>query len=116
MNKDKIKSVVLSAIGGAIIAMIIGFAWGGWVSANTSGERGREMARKAVVDRLTPMCMAMFNQDPAKDSKLIEFKKVDSWKIDQYVKQQGWATMPFEKEPDSQVADTCSALIMKNNS
>ena len=113
--KEKIKIGVWGAIGGAIIVMIIGFNWGGWVLASTSQGMGEEMAETAVVDRLTPICVAQFNQDPEKDKKLKEFKEVDSWKRDQYVQDKGWATMPFEKEPDSRVADRCSALIMKNS-
>ena len=112
--KEKIKIGVWSAIGGAIITMIIGFAWGGWVLGSNSLNMGEKMARNAVVERLTPICVAQFNQDLERDKKLKEFKEIDSWKKDQYVKDQGWATMPFEKEPDSRVADSCSALIAKN--
>ncbi len=114
-TKEKIKMGAWSAVGGAIIAMIIGFAWGGWVLGSTSLNMGEEMANAAVIDRLTPICVAQFNQDPEKEQKLKEIKALDSWKRDQYVKDQGWATMPFEKEPDSRVADRCSVLIMKNS-
>ena len=112
--KERIKTGLWGAVGGAIITMIIGFAWGGWVLGSTSLNMGEEMARNAIVERLTPICVAQFNQDPGKDKKLKEFKEIDSWKQDQYVKDQGWATMPFEKEPDSSVADRCSELIAKN--
>ena len=114
-NKEKIKTGAWGAVGGAIIAMIIGFAQGGWVLGSTSQSMGEEMAQTAVVERLTPICVAQFNQDPERDKKLKEFKEIDSWKRVQYVKDQGWATMPFEKEPDSRVAYRCSALIMKNS-
>jgi hypothetical protein len=112
--KERIKTGMWSAVGGAIITMIIGFAWGGWVLGSTSTDMGEEMARNAIVERLTPICVAQFNKDPEKDKKLKEFKEIDSWNRDQYVKDQGWATMPFEKEPDSSVADRCSVLIAKN--
>jgi len=115
VNKEKIGTAVWSAVGGAIIAMIIGFAWGGWVLGSSALDMGEDMAQNAVVERLTPICVAQFNQDPERDSKLKEFKKIDSWKREQYVRDQGWATMPFEKEPDRRVAKECSALIMKNN-
>ena len=115
VHKEKIKTVAWSAIGGAIIAMIIGFAWGGWVLGSNSLNMGRDMAQNAVIERLTPMCVMQFNQDPARDKKLKELQETDSWKREQYIKDQGWATMPFEKEPDSIVADRCSELIMENN-
>ena len=115
-DKEKIKTSAWGgawgAVGGAIIAMIIGFAWGGWVLGSNSLDMGEEMAQTAVVDRLTPICVAQFNQDPERDKKLKEFKEVDSWKKEQYVRDQGWATMPFEKEPDRRVAESCSELIL----
>ena len=114
-DKEKIKTGVWGAVGGAIVTMIIGFAWGGWVLGSSSMNMGEEMVETAIVDRLTPICVAQFNQDPEKDKKLKEFKETDSWKREQYVQDKGWATMPFEKEPDRLVADKCAEQIMKNN-
>ncbi len=115
VNKEKIKTGVWGAVGGAVIAMIIGFGWGGWVLGSNSLNMGEEMAQTAVVDRLAPICVAQFNQDPARAQKLEKIKEIDSWKRAEYVRNQGWATIPFEKEPDRRVADRCSELIMKNN-
>ena len=114
--KDRITTGVWSAIGGTILTMIIGFNWGGWVTGSTSLSMSTDVAQAAIIERLTPICVAQFNQDPKRDDKLKIFKESDSWNRDSYVKKQGWATMPFEKEPDSRVADSCSELIMKNNS
>ena len=111
-TSEKIKTSVWGAVVGAIIVMIVGFAWGGWVLGSTSLSLGEKMAQTAVIERLTPICVAQYNQDPEKDTKLIAFKEIDSWKRGQYVKEQGWATMPFEAEPDSRVADSCATLIM----
>ena len=114
-NKEKIKTGVVGAVGGAIITMIIGFAWGGWVLGSNSLDMGEEMARNAVLERLTPICVAQFNQDPEKAQKLKKLKEIDSWKRGEYVRKQGWATMPFEKDPDGRVSDRCSELIMKDS-
>ena len=111
--KEMIKPLLYGAIGGAILAIIIGFAWGGWVTGGTAQTTAEEMAEAAVVDRLVPICLAQFKQDPEKDKKLKELKEKSSWDRDQYVKKQGWATMPFEKEPDSKVADRCTGQIMQ---
>ncbi len=113
MNWEKIKLGFWSAIGGAIVLAIIGFKWGGWVTGGTAREMAEEMAVKAVVDRLTPICVAQFNQDPEKDQKLKELKKTDFWAKDSYVEKQGWATMPTEKKPDSKVAAECASQILE---
>lgn len=115
VNKEKITTGVWGAIGGAIITMIIGFAWGGWVLGSSSLDMGEEMAQNAVIERLTPICVAQYNQDPERDQKLKKLKELDSWKREKYVRNQGWATMPFEKEPDSRVADRCAVLIMESS-
>jgi hypothetical protein len=113
MNWDKINLGFWSAIGGAIVLAIIGFKWGGWVTGGTAQAMAEEMAVKAVVDRLTPICIAQFNQDPEKDQKLKELKKTDSWTRNSYVEKQGWATMPSEKKPDSKVATECASQILE---
>ena len=115
VDKEKIKTGLWGAAGGAIITMIIGFAWGGWVLGSNSLTMGEEMAQTSVVERLTPICVAQFNKDPEKDKKLKELKGKSSWDRDTYVKEQGWATMPFEKEPDRDVAEKCAEQIMKNS-
>ncbi len=113
MNWEKIKLGFWSAIGGAIVLAIIGFKWGGWVTGGTAQAMAEEMAVEAVGGRLTPICVAQFNQDPEKDKKLKELKEKSNWERDNYVKEQGWATVPYEKEPDSSVADKCAEQIMQ---
>ena len=113
VNKEKIKMGVWAAIGGAILTMIIGFAWGGWVTGGTAQSRAEKLSADAVVARLVPICVAQFNQDQEKDKKLKELKEKSSWERDKYVKAQGWATMPYEKEPDGSVAEKCAEQIMQ---
>ncbi len=73
-----------------------------------------ELAQKAAIARLAPICVEQFNQDPEKDQKLKELKEESSWKRSDYARKQGWATMPGEKEPDRAVASECAVMIMKN--
>jgi hypothetical protein len=65
----------------------------------------------AVVQRLAPICVYQFNQDPAKDQKLIAFNEAKPYQRDDYVRDQGWATMPGEEEPDRKVSDACANLL-----
>jgi hypothetical protein len=74
-----------------------------------------EMVATAVADRLAPICVAKFNQDPAKDRKFKELKKKDFWDRQNYVEQQGWATMLGETKPDSKVADACAKQLAKTS-
>ncbi len=113
VNWEKIKPALWGAVGGGIVLAIIGFAWGGWVTGSTAQKMAEELAQNAVVARLAPICVEQFNQDSEKDQKLKELKEEDSWKRDDYVERQGWATMPGEKEADSKVAGKCAELLVE---
>ena len=113
MNWEKIKPGLWGAIGGAIVLAIIGFTLGGWVTGDTARKTAEEMAEKAVLDRLAPICVEQFRQDSGKDQKLIAKKAGSSWERGGYVEKQGWATMPGEKNPDSGVAERCGEMLMQ---
>ena len=113
MKKEYIKPFVWGLVVGAIVLLIVIFS-AGWVTTSGSAQnKAEEMAEEAVVARLAPICVEQFNQDSEKDRKLEELKKEDSWERDDYVKKQGWATMPGEKEPDSKVADECANRLVE---
>ncbi len=104
--------VFWSCVASAVVTMIIGFSWGGWVTGGTARSMAQVTGDEAVVKRLAPICVVRFTQDPSKDQKLKEVKDTDTWQRGDYVKKQGWATMPGEQEPDGRVADECVKLLM----
>jgi hypothetical protein len=107
------KTIVFwSWVASVVLTMIIGFAWGGWVTGGTAQSMAATMADDAVVKRLAPMCVTQFKQGPGKDQKLQELAKTDSWQRSEFVEKQGWATMPGEEKPDSKVATECARLLM----
>jgi hypothetical protein len=105
-------AVLWSWVGSVVLAMIIGFAWGGWVTGGTAQKMGEQMAEDAVVKRLAPMCVIQFNRDPGKDQKFKELKETSGWQRGDYIATQGWATLPGEEKPDSKVAEECARLLM----
>ena len=73
------------------------------------------MATSAVMDRLAPIAVAQFMQDPNKEARLKEMKKLESWGANNrsdYVQEQGWATMPGEKTPDRDIAEEVARRLM----
>ncbi len=112
LNKEKIKTGVWGGIIGAIVVMIIGFGWGGWVLGSTAQKNADTMLTDGLVARLAPMCLGQFNADADKDKKYRELTEKNRWEREEYVEKQGWATMPFEKEPDRGVAVMCVELIL----
>ncbi len=113
MDSEKIKLGLWGAAGGAVVLAVIGFTLGGWVTGGTAQGMAEEMAENAVVARLAPICVEQFKQDPEKDQKLKTMKEIDSWNRRNYVRNQGWATMPGEKDPDSTVSTKCAEMIVQ---
>ena len=108
MKKEYIKPFALGLGVGAVVLLIVIFSAGWVVTSSTAKAEAKEMATNAVMNRLAPIAVAQFMQDPNKEELLKEMKKLDSWgenNRSNYVQRQGWATMPGEKEPDEQVAD-----------
>lgn len=102
------KVVFWFSVASIILTMIVGFNWGGWVTGGTA----KVMAQAAVVQRLAPICVSQFNQDPEKERKLVELKDTSTWQRRTYIEKQGWATMSGEAKPDSQVAEVCAKLLV----
>jgi hypothetical protein len=90
---------------GAIVAMIIGFAWGGWVTASTSQKTSGE----AVLASQAAICVAQYVKEPNSNEKMKEFEKIDSYKRSEYIEKGGWDKMPGQKEASYGVANACVA-------
>lgn len=103
------------SLAAVVLTMVIGFTWGGWVTSSTAQTTAKAMAEDAVVHRLTPICVAAAEHDPAREKKLKELKATGEWERADYVKKAGWATMPGDKEPDGKVADECARTLVARN-
>ena len=72
-------AVFWSWIGSVVLTMIIGFAWGGWVTGGTAQKLAEKMADDAVVKRLAPICVLQATRDPEKTQKLKALKEAGTY-------------------------------------
>ena len=94
-------------IGGAVIAMILGFVWGGWTTSSTANA----MSAKAVVSSQAAVCVAQFVKQPDHEAKLKEFGEVSSWTRPEFIAKGGWDKMPGQEKADSEVARACAEAL-----
>lgn len=113
MHKDDLKPLLWSAAGGAIAVIILGFAFGGWMTSGSAAELSQRIAEEAVSDRLAPICASQAKSDPEQVAKLVKLKQTDSWRRGDAIAGFGWATMPGEQKPDQKVADKCASLAIQ---
>jgi len=69
--KSKIKGGSWWFISGAVIAMIIGFTWGGWQTAGAT----QRMSDDAVLASQAAICVTQFMKDPTNKEKLKELRR-----------------------------------------
>ena len=98
---------------GMLVLLIVIFSTGWVVTSNSAKAMANEISENAVVERLAPIAVAQFMKNPNREEKLKELKGLDTWKRADYVKKQGWAIMPGEKESDYGVAKECARLLVE---
>jgi hypothetical protein len=90
---------------GAVIAMIIGFIWGGWVTSGTS----QKMSGEALLASQAAICVAQYVKEPNSQEKLKEFEAIDGSKRYEFIEKGGWDKMPGQKEASPGVRNACVA-------
>jgi hypothetical protein len=100
----KVKYGVWGLIIGAVIAMIIGFAWGGWTTSSTT----QKMSAEAVLASQAAICVAQFMKEPNHEEKLKELGELDSWRRAEYIEKGGWDKMPGQEKAGFAVARACA--------
>ena len=103
----KVKYGTWGVIGGATIAMVIGFVWGGWTTSSTT----QKMSEEAVQTARAAICVAQFKKGPDYEVRLKEFGGMDSYKRSDYVQTGGWDKMPDQEQATWGVSSACVAGI-----
>ncbi|MFC3205063.1 hypothetical protein [Aquamicrobium soli] len=97
-----------SCVGAAVLTMIVGFSWGGWVTGGTAAKQAQAAGQHAAAQLAANICVNRFLKAPDAAAKLAEFKKVDSWKRDSFVSDGGWVTFAKMDKPVSGAAELCA--------
>jgi alpha/beta superfamily hydrolase len=94
--------------------MIVGFSWGGWMTAGTADKIAAERADSAVVAALTPICVEKFLQNSDAKANLAVLQKISSnWEQGQYLEKGGWVTQPGAISSDYHLARACAEKLVQ---
>jgi len=103
-TKAKLTHGGWGAVLGALVAMIIGFSWGGWVTGGTA----TKMSDAAVVASRSAICVAQFMKAPDREDQLKAFRELNSYKRSDFVRKGGWDKMPGEDSARGVVNRACA--------
>jgi len=104
---EKIKFGVWGMIGGAAVAILIGFNWGGWSTAGAT----QKVAENAVITSQTAICVAQYMREGDSTDKLKAFEDIDAYKRTEFIEKGGWDIMPGQKEASYGVSRACAEVI-----
>ena len=101
----KVNGGIWGFVGGAVVAMIIGFMWGGWTTSTTT----RKMSDEAVLSSRAAICVAQFMNSPNHEKQVKEFQGTESYQRSDLIEKGGWDRMPGEEKATWGVASACAA-------
>jgi hypothetical protein len=104
VTAGKVKYGVWGLICGAIIAMILGFAWGGWTTSRTTQRMGEE----ALLAARAAICVAQFMKEPNHQEQLQALGNLSSYQRSTFIEKGGWDKMPGEDKAGYAVARACA--------
>jgi hypothetical protein len=101
-----------SCVACIVATMVIGFAWGGWVTGGTATKMAADAADGARVQLAAADCISRFKSGPDATAQLAALKKADSYDRADLIAKAGWATIPGTKEPVERAADACAQQLV----
>lgn len=99
----KLTGGVWGFVVGAGVAMIIGFAWGGWTTSGTT----QKMNEAAVLMSRSEICVAQFMGAPDHQKKIKEFQGTETYQRSELIEKGGWDRMPGQEKAAWGVAGAC---------
>lgn len=112
ISSERIKPGVIGAFIGAVGVAVVGFSWGGWMTAGKADVMANDRAKAEVVAALLPICVEQAGVDPQIAAKLVTLKETASYSRAGMVMNAGWATMPGTDNADTRVASACAAALL----
>ena len=101
-----------SCIGSVIVALVIGFTWGGWVTGGTSRDMATTAGTDATGQLASVICVERFLASPTAAAQLAELQELtSSYQQRQLIEKTGFATMPEQDSANRRAADLCAKVL-----
>ena len=97
-----------SCVGAAVLTMIVGFTWGGWVTGGTARENVETATEDATAKLASSICAYRFLRGPEASAQLAALKEASSWERDSLIEDAGWVTFASMDSPVRGAADLCA--------
>jgi pimeloyl-ACP methyl ester carboxylesterase len=100
--------------GSAILAIVVGFSWGGWVTGGTAQAMAEKAAAQARQEVAAVVCVDRFMAAQDAGVQLTALQKItSSYAQSRFVQDGGWAVLGDSTTDDRKAADLCAAELAK---
>jgi hypothetical protein len=101
-----------SCAGSVVVALVVGFTWGGWVTGGTARDMAETAGDESRWELASVICVEKFLAAPDAQAQLTELKGLDSsYRQRQFIEAGGWAVMPSKDQATRQAADLCAKVL-----
>jgi hypothetical protein len=101
-----------SCAGSVVVALVVGFTWGGWVTGGTAQKMAGAAGDTSRYELASVICVERFLAAPDARAQLTALKAIDSsYRQRQFIEDGGWATMPSKDKAARQSADLCAKVL-----
>jgi hypothetical protein len=105
-----------SSIGCVVATIVVGFAWGGWVTGGTATKMATEAVSGARAELAADNCVSRFESGPNAPAQLALLKKAESYERSDMIDKGGWTTMPGSKDPVAGAGYICVDKLITTTS
>jgi hypothetical protein len=100
-----------STVACMILVPVVGFTWGGWVTAGSAAERVSDAADQATAKLAAQICAYRFLAAPDAATQLAALQKESSYQQDDFIEKGGWVTLAGAKEPIDGAGSLCAKQL-----
>jgi hypothetical protein len=101
-----------SCAGSVVVALVVGFTWGGWVTGGTARDMAETAGDTSRYELASVICVEKFLAAPDAQTQLMELKAISSsYRQRQFVEEGGWATMPSKDKAARRTAELCAKVL-----
>ena len=101
-----------AAAAGAVATVVVGFAWGGWVTGGTARSMAAAAATSGRDEIVAALCVDRFQAGRDAHGQLAALKELQSWGRGPFIEKGGWAVMPDKAKPTATAARLCAEQLV----
>lgn len=108
------KTMIFWSCAGCIAAtLILGFTWGGWMTASSARKVVAQAGYDARADLAAAICVHRFGASADHVANLAALKGTDTWKRDEYIVKGGWLKLDGQESEISGASALCAQRLIE---